>query len=209
MLKKTLLGCRLRSPESGGQRTNTGRGSAPSAIKRTPLQKVENFPPGYNIVTVVGEIAPGGSAGRHTHPGVDTGYVMEGEGTFSIEGMPDRVVKPGDSWAVPAGVVHDVKVNGDKPLKYVGIYVVEKDKPMASRPRRSSAATRFDRHKGFTWRPFLLKNTLLAGRLRPALRFATRGLLHQAYGADLSAPGPFRCTGGRVSSKPNSRKRTR
>jgi small subunit ribosomal protein S4 len=40
-----------------------------------------------------------------------------------------------------------------------------------------------------TSRRFLLKNTLLAGRFRPALRFATRGLLHQAYGADLSVSG--------------------
>ncbi len=133
MLKRTSLGLLIALAGIGAVSAQTPAAApAPSAIKRTPLQKVENFPAGYNIVTVVAEIAPGGSAGRHTHPGVDSGYVMEGEATFLIEGMPDRVVKPGDSWAVPAGVVHDVKVIGDKPLKYVGIYVVEKDKPMAS-----------------------------------------------------------------------------
>ena len=45
-------------------------------IKRTPLQKVE-FPDGYNTVTGIAEIQPGGSAGRHTHPGIETGYVLE------------------------------------------------------------------------------------------------------------------------------------
>jgi small subunit ribosomal protein S4 len=35
-------------------------------------------------------------------------------------------------------------------------------------------------------------NTLLAGRFRPALRFATRGPPHQAYEADLSVSGMSR-----------------
>src|SRR4051794_14966151 len=51
-----------------------------------------------------------------------------------------------------------------------------------------------------TYQRFLPKKRLLAGRFRPALRFATRGPPHQAYEADLSAPGASRRTGGRVSS---------
>jgi quercetin dioxygenase-like cupin family protein len=49
-----------------------------SAIKRTPLQKVE-FPEGYVTVSGIAEVPPGGSAGRHTHPGIETGYLLEGE----------------------------------------------------------------------------------------------------------------------------------
>src|SRR6185503_4154682 len=47
-----------------------------SGIKRTPLQKVD-FPPGYNTVTAIAEVPAGGAAGRHTHPGAETGYVLE------------------------------------------------------------------------------------------------------------------------------------
>jgi len=72
-------------------------------IKRTPLQKVE-FPDGYVTVTGIAEIAAGGSAGRHTHPGIET----------------------------PAGVVHDAKVHGDKSAKVIAVYVVDKTKPLAS-----------------------------------------------------------------------------
>ena len=50
-----------------------------SGIKRTPLQKID-FPAGYNTITAIAEIPAGGAAGRHTHPGVETGYVLEGEG---------------------------------------------------------------------------------------------------------------------------------
>jgi quercetin dioxygenase-like cupin family protein len=59
----------------------TGAGVAVAqqpGIKRTPLQKVE-FPDGYDTVTAIAEIPTGGASGRHTHPGAETGYVLEGE----------------------------------------------------------------------------------------------------------------------------------
>jgi quercetin dioxygenase-like cupin family protein len=100
-------------------------------IKRTPLQKIE-FPDGYNTVTGIAEIAPGGSAGRHTHPGIETGYVLEGEADLLIDGQTDQHLKAGDSYSIPADAVHDAKVHGDKALKVLGIYVVDKTKPLAS-----------------------------------------------------------------------------
>jgi len=100
-------------------------------IKRTPLQKVE-FPDGYNTVSGIAEIGPGGSAGRHTHPGIETGYLMEGEADLIVEGKPDQHLKAGDSYSIPAGVVHDAKVHGDRALKVLAVYVVDKTKPLAS-----------------------------------------------------------------------------
>lgn len=102
-----------------------------SGIKRTPLQKIE-FPQGYNTVTGIAEVPPGGAAGRHTHPGIETGYVLEGEADLIIDGEPTKRLKAGDSYSIPAGVVHDAKTHGDKNLKVLGIYIVEKDKPLAS-----------------------------------------------------------------------------
>jgi quercetin dioxygenase-like cupin family protein len=99
-------------------------------IKRTPLQDVR-FPAGYHIVTVIAEIGPGQLAGRHTHPGVDTGYVLDGAATLLVEGKPDQELKAGDSYAVPAGVPHDIKT-GDKGLKIMAVYVVEDGKPVAT-----------------------------------------------------------------------------
>jgi quercetin dioxygenase-like cupin family protein len=84
------------------------------------------------IRKIVLGLTVGGSAGRHTHPGVETGYVIEGEGELIIDGQPTKVLKPGESWAIPAGAIHDAKVVGDKPLKIMAIYIVEKDKPLAT-----------------------------------------------------------------------------
>jgi quercetin dioxygenase-like cupin family protein len=106
-------------------------GAFAQGIKRTPLQKID-FPAGYTTVTAIAEIPAGGSAGRHTHPGVETGYVIEGEGDLIIDGQPTKHLKPGESWAIPAGAIHDAKVTGDKPLKIMAIYIVEKDKPLAT-----------------------------------------------------------------------------
>jgi quercetin dioxygenase-like cupin family protein len=100
-------------------------------IKRTPLQKVE-FPDGYVTVTGIAEIPAGGSAGRHTHPGIESGYVLEGETDLIVEGKPDQRLKAGDSYAIPAGVVHDAKVHGDKSAKVLAVYVVDKTKPLAT-----------------------------------------------------------------------------
>lgn len=103
----------------------------PTGIKRTPLQKIE-FPDGYVTITGIAEVSPGTSAGRHSHPGVETGYVLEGESELIIDGKEPIRLKAGDSYQIPAGAVHDVKVIGDKPTKVLGIYIVDKTKPLAS-----------------------------------------------------------------------------
>ncbi len=127
MLKTRLIGLSLVAAVTLAGAAFAQQGG----IKRTPLQKIE-FPDGYNTITATAEIQPGGSAGRHTHPGIETGYVLEGEADLIIEGKPDLHLKAGDSYAIPAGVVHDAKVHGDKALKIIGIYIVDKTKPLAT-----------------------------------------------------------------------------
>jgi quercetin dioxygenase-like cupin family protein len=124
MLKKTLLILSFSALASVALAQQSG-------IKRTPLQKVE-FPEGYHTITAIAEVPAGGAAGRHTHPGAETGYVLEGELNLLIDGQPDKVVKAGESYQIPAGVVHDAKAHGDKSLKVLGVYVVDKTKPLAS-----------------------------------------------------------------------------
>jgi len=104
---------------------------APAGIKRTPLQAVD-FPDGYKTVTGLAEIAPGGASGPHTHPGIETGYVLEGEVLMQVEGQPDRTLKPGDSYMIPAGAKHDVKSVGGVAAKAFSVFVVDRTAPLAS-----------------------------------------------------------------------------
>jgi len=60
--------------------------------------------PGREVVTAILELPPNGAAGRHSHPGTEIGYVLEGSATLIIEGQAAREVKAGDSWIIGAGI---------------------------------------------------------------------------------------------------------
>jgi quercetin dioxygenase-like cupin family protein len=102
------------------------------AIKRTVVTQKDVSVPGREAIVTKVEIAVGGSAGRHTHPGDEISYVLEGEGEILMEGQPALKVKPGDGFIIPGGVKHDARNTGTTPLKLVGVYVVEKGKPLAT-----------------------------------------------------------------------------
>jgi quercetin dioxygenase-like cupin family protein len=102
------------------------------AIQRTVVTKKDVSVPGREAVIARVEIVPGGFAGRHTHPGDEISYIMEGEAEILMEGQPALKVKAGDGFVVPAGVKHDAHNTGTQTLKLVGVYVVEKGKPLAT-----------------------------------------------------------------------------
>jgi quercetin dioxygenase-like cupin family protein len=85
----------------------------------------------YVAIQVTAEIAGGATVARHTHPGVESAYVLEGEGELFVQGQPDRKVKASEGFQIPPAVPHGLR-NGDKPMKLAITYVVEKDKPLAS-----------------------------------------------------------------------------
>jgi quercetin dioxygenase-like cupin family protein len=102
------------------------------AIQRTVVTRKDVSVPGREAVIARVEIIPGGFAGRHTHPGDEISYILEGEGEILMEGQPPLKVKAGDGFIVPAGVKHDAHNTGSQTLKLVGVYVVEKGKPLAT-----------------------------------------------------------------------------
>jgi quercetin dioxygenase-like cupin family protein len=118
---------------AGFAATAVGEANAqmPAGIKRTILSKTD-LPDGkYVALLVAVEIDAGVSVPRHTHPGVESAYCLDGSAELSIKGQPDRMVKAGDSFQVPTETVHSAKI-GDKPFKLVVTYTVEKDKPLAT-----------------------------------------------------------------------------
>jgi quercetin dioxygenase-like cupin family protein len=103
-----------------------------AAFKRTPLQKHDLTAHGREGVQVLAEFAPGAAAGKHTHPGEEMGYILEGTLQLEIEGKPPVTLKAGQAFFVPANTVHDGKNVGKGPLKVLATYIVEKGKPVAS-----------------------------------------------------------------------------
>ena len=102
------------------------------SLTRTMVGKFDLSIAGREAVIARVEVAGGGRAGRHTHPGDEISYILEGEATLTIDGERPKVVKAGESFVIPAGVVHDAHNMTGAPLKLIGVYVIEKGKPLAS-----------------------------------------------------------------------------
>jgi quercetin dioxygenase-like cupin family protein len=100
-------------------------------IKRTVLQRFDVPDSKYETIVGLAEIAPNVNIGRHTHFGVESGYVIEGEATLLLAGQPDKPMKPGDSYQIAPGAAHDAR-SGDKGAKIIATYVVEKGKPLTT-----------------------------------------------------------------------------
>ena len=84
----------------------------------------------FEVVTAFVEIAPGFKAGKHTHPGTVQVQMQDGEFWLAIDGQPEKTYKAGDAFEVPSGAVHNEGALGDKPAKFIAVYIVEKGKPM-------------------------------------------------------------------------------
>lgn len=104
--------------------------SAQQGIKRTVLATID-FPPGYQTVKALVEVAPNTCSGRHTHPGIETAYVLQGEFVLKAGGRPDQRIKTGDPIENSANVPHDVCATASG-LKVLAVYVIEKGKPLAT-----------------------------------------------------------------------------
>jgi quercetin dioxygenase-like cupin family protein len=103
-----------------------------SGIKRTVVTKADVSLDGREAVVARIELEPGVVAGRHSHPGDEISYVLEGEGELLIDGEAPRLVKAGEAFVIPAGKVHDARNSGSGTLRLIGTYVVEKGKPLAT-----------------------------------------------------------------------------
>lgn len=98
---------------------------------RVPLQTQDVCAAARIAVQVRGEFDPGFTTGRHTHPGEELTYILEGQIELRIDGQPPRVIRAGETLHVPAGVVHEGVNTGDVRTKVVATYIVEKGQPLA------------------------------------------------------------------------------
>lgn len=109
----------------------TGVEAQTSAVKRTILNQTDGPVDGYVTVSVRAEIEPGATVARHTHPGVESAYVLEGASELSVDGQAARQLQPGDAFVVSPNTPHSAK-NGPAKTVIASTYVVEKGKPLAS-----------------------------------------------------------------------------
>jgi quercetin dioxygenase-like cupin family protein len=102
---------------------------AQTGITRTELQRHDMGAAGYEAIQVRVDFAPGAAFGKHTHPGEEIIFVLEGSLEYQVEGKPPVTLKAGEVLFVPAGTVHAASNVGSSNAAELATYVVEKGKP--------------------------------------------------------------------------------
>jgi quercetin dioxygenase-like cupin family protein len=108
-------------------------------VKRTDLQRHDLSVPGREVVQVRVDFAPGVVAPKHSHPGEEIIYVLEGSLEYQVEGQPPVTLKAGDVLFIPAGTIHAAQNVGSGNAAELATYVVEKGKPLVVPVKRASA----------------------------------------------------------------------
>ena len=103
-------------------------------VKRTVLLTTDLVGmEGREAILTLEEIAPGAATGKHTHPGYEFNYVLEGSGTLEIEGKPSIPMTPGMAIYQPPMQVHrGVNDSATDPFKIFSVYIVEKGRPLVT-----------------------------------------------------------------------------
>lgn len=99
-------------------------------IKRTALQTQDLSIPGHEAIQVRIDFEKGASFGKHSHPGEELIYVLEGVFEYEIEGKPPVTLKAGEVLFIPAGKIHAARNVGSNKAVELATYIVEKGKPI-------------------------------------------------------------------------------
>jgi quercetin dioxygenase-like cupin family protein len=111
------------------------QGAQPAAtpgVTRKILSQTDGPAAGYVTLLVEATIEAGVAVGRHTHPGIESAYVLEGGFELPIQGKQTVTLKAGDGFQIPPETPHAGGKPGDAKSRILITYVVEKGKPLAS-----------------------------------------------------------------------------
>lgn len=101
-----------------------------AGTKRTDLQRHDLSVRGHEVIQVRVDFDPGYVSPKHTHPGEEIVYVLEGTLEYQVEGKAPVTLKAGDVLFIPAGTIHSAKNIGSSNGAEIATYVVERGKPL-------------------------------------------------------------------------------
>lgn len=105
-------------------------GAQQPGIRRTDLQRHDLSVPGREAIQVRVDFDPGVAFGRHSHPGEEIVYVVEGSLEYEVDGRPPVTLDAGGVLFIPAGAIHAARNVGQGNGAELATYIVEKGKPL-------------------------------------------------------------------------------
>jgi quercetin dioxygenase-like cupin family protein len=113
----------------GNQFLNAQQPVKRTELLRTDLPGIE----GKEGIVYIAELAPGAAAGKHSHPGSELFYVLEGSMILEVEGKPPVTMKQGEANHLPPKQVHDVKnASATAPMKALIFQIPAKGQPLVT-----------------------------------------------------------------------------
>jgi quercetin dioxygenase-like cupin family protein len=106
--------------------------AATAGVTRKILSQADGPAPGYVTLLVEATIEAGVAVARHTHPGIESAYVLEGGFELPVQGQPTRTIEAGDGFQIPPETPHAGGKPGVARTRVLVTYVLEKGKPLAS-----------------------------------------------------------------------------
>ena len=120
--------CAIVASEASAQATPPATGG----VTRKVLSQTDGPAAGYETLLVEATIEAGVPVGRHTHPGIESAYVLEGGFELPVEGQATRMLKAGDGFQIPPNTPHAGGKPGTARTRVLVTYILEKGKPLAS-----------------------------------------------------------------------------
>jgi quercetin dioxygenase-like cupin family protein len=135
LTRRGFTGCAICAA-AGFIATDASAQGAPPAgtpgVTRKILSQMDGPTPGYVTILAEATVEPGTVVGRHTHPGIETSYILEGAIELPIKGQDTKTYSVGDTYQIPAETPHAGGKASDKKFRVLSTYVLEKGKPLAS-----------------------------------------------------------------------------
>ncbi|MCG5481644.1 cupin domain-containing protein [Sinorhizobium alkalisoli] len=101
-----------------------------AGIQRTDLVQHDLGTPGREAIQVRVDFERGAVSIKHSHPGEEVAYVLEGSLEYRLEGRAPVTLHAGEALFIPAGVAHVAKNVGSGKASELATYIVEKDTPL-------------------------------------------------------------------------------
>ncbi|MEV6669511.1 cupin domain-containing protein [Streptomyces sp. NPDC051162] len=103
-----------------------------SGVTRTVLQRHPSPAKGWETVQTLVEIPRGKESGRHSHPGVEVGYIVRGDVLMVFDDGHVLRLRTGDPFFIPSEAIHNARNVGTVTTMMLSTYVVDETKPLVT-----------------------------------------------------------------------------
>jgi len=130
-----VAGCAICSLAGFSATEVSAQAQAPTTangVTRQILSRTDGPAAGYETIIMDVKIDKGVTVARHTHPGIESTYVMEGSIEVPVQGQETKVHTAGGAFQIPPETPHAGGKAADENVHLMINYIVQKGKPLAT-----------------------------------------------------------------------------